>query len=571
MRYLVLATDYDGTLASHGNVSADVIESLKSVCSSGRKLVLITGRHLPDLMSAFPQFEIFDLIVAENGALLYRPKTKEEKLLCNPPDVRFTKRLQELGVNVSVGRAIVSTWEPHQDAVLQAIRELGLDMQVIFNKGAVMVLPAGINKATGLDAALKEFALSSHNVVGVGDAENDHSFLAKCECSVAVANALDSIKENSDVVTTSNHGAGVKELIEQLIENDLQRYDARLKRHAIPLGILGDGSETPVTVNAYRNSVLVAGPSASGKSTAVSGILESLAEHRYQFCLLDPEGDFENFAGALTLGGTNERPDPRTVLRALDSPDQSVVVNLLGVPFADRPEFCAALLSQLQELRSRTARPHWLIFDEAHHLLPAEWSQASGNIPQALENILLITVHPDHVSPAILKDVDVLMVTGKSPLETLEAFARVVQIEAPTGENIDLEKGEALIWFAHENKAPIRVRTIPGAAERRRHLRKYAEGEMGPELSFYFRGPESKLNLRANNLNAFVQLADGIDDETWMHHLKRGEYTRWFKEVIKDDDLAQVAAESEEDDAVSPEESRKRIKQAIEKRYTAPA
>jgi hypothetical protein len=72
-------------------------------------------------------------------------------------------------------------------------------------------------------------------------------------------------------------------------------------------------------------------------------------------------------------------------------------------------------------------------------------------------------------------------------------------------------------------------------------------------------------------LNAFVQLADGIDDETWMHHLKRGEYTRWFKEVIKDDDLAQVAAESEEDDAVSPEESRKRIKQAIEKRYTAPA
>jgi hydroxymethylpyrimidine pyrophosphatase-like HAD family hydrolase len=571
MRYLVLATDYDGTLASHGTVSADVIESLKLVCSSGRKLVLITGRHLPDLMSTFPQLDIFDLIVAENGALLYRPKTKEEKLLGNPPDARFIKRLQELGVNASAGRAIVSTWEPNQDVVLGTIRELGLDLQVIFNKGAVMVLPAGVNKATGLEAALKELGLSHHNVVGVGDAENDHSFLAKCECSVAVANALDSLKQNSDVVTNGNHGAGVKELIEQLIEDDFQRYDARLNRHAIPLGILCDGCETPVTVNAYRDSVLVAGPSASGKSTAVSGILESLAAHRYQFCLLDPEGDFENFAGALTLGSTNERPDPRTVLRALDSPDQSVVVNLLGVPFADRPEFCAALLSQVQELRSRTARPHWLIFDEAHHLLPAEWSQAPGNIPKALENILLITVHPDHVSPAILKDVNVLMVMGKSSLETLKAFARVVQAEAPKGENIELEKGEALIWFADENKPPIRVRTIPGAAERRRHLRKYAEGEMGPELSFYFRGPESKLNLRANNLSAFVQLADGIDDETWMYHLKRGEYTRWFKEVIKDDALAQVAVETEEDDAVSPQESRHRIKLAIQKRYTAPA
>ena len=50
---------------------------------------------------------------------------------------------------------------------------------MIFNKGAVMILPSGVNKATGLAAALEELGLSPHNVVGVGDAENDHAFLER--------------------------------------------------------------------------------------------------------------------------------------------------------------------------------------------------------------------------------------------------------------------------------------------------------------------------------------------------------------------------------------------------------
>jgi HAD superfamily hydrolase (TIGR01484 family) len=314
MRYLLLATDYDGTLASQGKVSEDIIASLKQLVSSGRKLVLVTGRHLPDLMTVFPQFDLFDGVVAENGALLYHPASREEKLLCEPPNSKFIKLLEERGAPASVGRGVVSTWEPHQDEVLKAIRELGLDLQVIFNKGAVMVLPSGVNKASGLQAVLTELGLSAHNVVGIGDAENDHAFLSKCECSIAVANALNTLKERADVPSKADHGDGVKEIIEQLLKNDLTEYDPRLARPAITLGLSCNGSETPVMVNPYRNSILVAGPSASGKSTAVSGILEQLAEHQYQFCLLDPEGDFENFAGALTLGSAKERPDPAGVL-----------------------------------------------------------------------------------------------------------------------------------------------------------------------------------------------------------------------------------------------------------------
>ena len=111
---------------------------------------------------------------------------------------------------------IVATWEPHEaKPSSKTIHDLGLELQVIFNKGAVMVLPSGVNKATGLAAALAELGLSPHNAVGVGDAENDHAFLRVCECSAAVANALPAVKDTADIVMKGDHGAGVAELIDQ--------------------------------------------------------------------------------------------------------------------------------------------------------------------------------------------------------------------------------------------------------------------------------------------------------------------------------------------------------------------
>ena len=143
------------------------------------------------------------------------------------PPAAFLETLRGRGVPISVGRVIVATWEPHQAVVLDAIRELGLELHVVFNKGAVMVLPPQVNKATGLAAALAELKLSPHNVVGVGDAENDHAFLAACECAVAVANALPALKERADFVTRGDHGAGVEELIDHLVADDLAAAGGR--------------------------------------------------------------------------------------------------------------------------------------------------------------------------------------------------------------------------------------------------------------------------------------------------------------------------------------------------------
>src|SRR5262249_50775059 len=151
----------------------------------------------------------------------------------------------------------------------------------------------GVNKASGLAAGLKELGLSPHNVVGVGDAENDHAFLGLCECSAAVANALPMVKERADLVTRHDHGAGVRDLINDLLANDLAQAEARLTRHHILAGTREDGQE--FFVRPYGNNLLIAGSSGSGKSSLSSGILERLAENHYQFCIIDPEGDYETF------------------------------------------------------------------------------------------------------------------------------------------------------------------------------------------------------------------------------------------------------------------------------------
>jgi HAD superfamily hydrolase (TIGR01484 family) len=231
MRYLALACDYDGTIAHHGRVSSTTVAALERLRASGRKPLLVTGRELGDLLSVFPRVDLFDRMVLENGALLYRPATKQERRLAEPPPPEFVRELARRGVApVSVGRSIVATWHPHETTVLEVIRDLGLELQVIFNKGAVMVLPPGVTKATGLIVALDELGLSPRNVVGVGDAENDHAFLSVCEFSAAVANALPSVKERADLVTRGDHGTGVEQLIDELLACDLARPD-------LPLGM----------------------------------------------------------------------------------------------------------------------------------------------------------------------------------------------------------------------------------------------------------------------------------------------------------------------------------------------
>jgi hypothetical protein len=223
MNFCSLATDYDGTLAEDGRVAKSTIKALESLRRSGRSVILVTGREIPQLLEVFDRIDLFDWIVAENGALLYHPATTQARLLTEPVPLHFVDEMRKRGVSpISTGGGMVATLWPHRNTVLEVIRELGIERQIILNRDAVMVLPMGVDKASGLVAALKEMKLSWRDVAGIGDAENDLAFLRKCQCSVAVSNAIDPVKAEVNFTTRAACGAGVVELINEILKDDLQ-------------------------------------------------------------------------------------------------------------------------------------------------------------------------------------------------------------------------------------------------------------------------------------------------------------------------------------------------------------
>jgi hypothetical protein len=227
------------------------------------------------------------------------------------------------------------------------------------------------------------------------------------------------------------------------------------------------------------------------------------------------------------------------------------------------------LLPLLQGMRARLGRPHWIVVDEAHHLFPSSFEPSLRTLPQRLERMVFISVHPEWVAQPVIAAADSLLAVGPAPAQTVQAFCKVLGEQAPPVPSASPDAA-CVFWQRKSGERPMVVRVARSRTEHRRHIRKYAEGELPPDRSFYFRGPGDRLNLRAQNLILFMQLGDGVDTETWNYHLRRGDYSRWIREKIKDDALAADVALVEKQSGLDAGESRKRLKEAIQRHYTLP-
>lgn len=564
MRYLVLACDYDDTFAEAGRPADEAREALAVLRQSGRRAVLVTGRTLPELLEGFSDVQLFDAIVLENGAVLHWPSTRETMALSQRVPPELEHELSRRGVRPLIaGDVILSTRSPHEGAVLEAIRALGLELHIVFNGDSVLVVPPGIDKGSGLGAALRRMGLSPHEVVGIGSGENDHSLLHVCECSAAVANAVSSLKRRADFVTDAPGSSGLVELIDELVTTDLEARTTGGRGDVVVLAETEDG--VPLTFRPYGQNILVSGPSGAGKSTFASGLIERLVDRGYQLCIIDPEGDYGTLEDIVTLGTRLRAPQVEEVLEVLLDPAVNVVVNLLGIPLMDRPDFFAQLLPRLQAMRARTGRPHWLLIDEVHHLMPKPWGLVASTLPRRLSEVVLITYRPREVAAGVLELVDTVVVVGPTPQATIEEFSTVLGIEPPPVPTVSVPRDEVVVWERSRSNPPVRAKLLRARAARLRHLRKYAEGDLGPK-SFVFRGRHGRLRLRARNLASFCELASGVDEDTWLYHLGAGDYSRWVREVIKDDDLARELS-SIERSSRSAAESARLVRDAIDRRY----
>ena len=561
MYFLALAADYDGTIAHDGRVDASTYNSLKHLKETGRRLVLVTGRELRYLKDS--NLDLFDRVVAENGAVIYDPGTKRQHLIAERPPADLVSALKKKKIEpLSVGESIIATWSPHETTVLEAIRDLGLEYQIIFNKGAVMVLPPGINKATGLKAALTDIDLSPHNVVGVGDAENDFAFLEACGCSAAVENAKPALKNIVDLVLEGRWGGGVVELIDQIIAKDAGIISPG--RHGIRVGVDRNGDE--VQIVPYAGGLLISGSSGIGKSKLATALTERMTEKQFQFCIFDPEGDYDELNHAIPVGSVKSPPNKEEALKLVRK-GANAVVNTQALEIKERPSFFANLLPGVLSLRAQTGRPHWLLIDEAHHLLPAGRDELGGVLPKTLPGVILITVHPEAVAVEALRAVDTVLALGSKAGEVVATYCKAIGTPVPPVLP-QPDDNEGLYYTVAGDVRSIYLDRP--RQEHKRHTRKYAEGRLGSDRSFYFRGPGNALNLRAHNLRMFLEMAAGIDDRSWEHHRQAGDYSRWFREAIKNEQLAGEAAEIERDLRFDPKESRERIAEAVSRHYTVP-
>jgi hypothetical protein len=152
-------------------------------------------------------------------------------------------------------------------------------------------------------------------------------------------------------------------------------------------------------------------------------------------------------------------------MELLEEPGRSVVVDLTGIDLAERPRVFAELIPELSKLRSQTARPHWLLIDEAHHLLPSELGTAALSLPRDLAASIVVTGHPDQLALPVLEAVRLVLTVGANAAATMRAFCQRTGDATPRFDATLLERDEAWLWDRRSAGAR-RVRMIRPHARR---------------------------------------------------------------------------------------------------------
>lgn len=411
----MLAAGFDGTLAREGRCDERCIEVLRELSATGRKLILVTGRELRRLLEIFPEARLFDYIVAENGAVLHRTATRQSEILGQaPPEILLQELRRRQVMPLAVGSSIISTAAKYYEAVCEALRKLKLhmDYELVRNDDTLLILPPGIDKASGMNEALRELGVSRHNLVAIGNAENDLPLLASAEHAVVVNNATESIKQAADRVTEGEYCEGFLELARDLIATDLA--DAVPRRRVV----LGKGEDQrEIMLSPCQDSVLVSGPDEVARTVICNRLLEQLMQQDYQCCVIGadrnvPIASARTSFAQMSWGDAHEAPRLTDVLTSLELPTRSIEINLAALPPETRPVFVDALLLQLQALHDRAGRPHCILIHHAHHFLTG--SQAASAIRRLSEvTMIYSTAEASQLPASVLNDVKLTIATGQ--------------------------------------------------------------------------------------------------------------------------------------------------------------
>jgi hydroxymethylpyrimidine pyrophosphatase-like HAD family hydrolase len=545
--FRAVAFDLDGTLAVQDSVSSSVLAAV-DLARVDRSMLLVTGRTADELDSGFPGLAAhFDAVVTENGAVV--GTTAGQRLIGVPIDDALEKALAVRGVACRRGQVLLGIDGRDAAIATEVITQLGLDYQVVHNRMAAMILPAGVTKGSGLRSALTELGLSAHNTVAVGDAENDLALLQAAEVGVAVRNAVPALLEHADQVLDQPNGTGVSALLTGPLLRGHQRVCPA--RHWVRIGSFADGTDT--LVPGSQGSVLICGDTGAGKSYLAGLLAERWIDAAYTVLVIDPEGDHVGLAarpGVHLVDARVHLPPPNELLATMRPNHASMVLDLSGLDLEDRLAYLEELPGAIGAERTRYGVPHWVIHDEARE---KEWRAGYPlDTATAEPGTCLVTWQPDRLPAEVRQTVDVTLTVAPVSLTT--------SVCTPMHATLQLS-----------NQQPRSFAVDPRVSVHVRHRHKYAAAPLAEHRRFYFHTPDARPAVVAASLDEFSRHLRHCDLATLEYHLSRGDFSRWMMGTLADQRLSAELSAIERDLAGSRsaalEHARQQTLDAIERRY----
>ncbi len=548
----VLACDYDGTLAAQDRIGPEALAALTRARASGLRLVLVTGRTFFELTRVCDRLDLFDAVVAENGAVLYFPPSGVLREQAPAPSPRLLAELDRRGIAYRVGRVVVDTARADEPRVREALEAAAVDLELAYNRAALMLLPPGVSKGTGLRQVLRDLGLSFHDVLGFGDAENDLPFFEACGLTACPENGVPALRERADWVLAGEDGGAIAGAITRGVLGGTLSL-AGVPRHQIQLGWAAGTSE-PVTIPARGINVLVHGDPLSGKSWLAGALVERLVARRYAVCVIDPEGDYHVLARLPGVTGVTIQSEGglEAALQEFEhDPAGCLVADLSTLEHARRLRIIARGLARIRGLRARWGRPHWVVLDEAHDSLHQEGVPADA-VGIEDKGFCLPTYRLSWIRDAVIKAVDVFLLgrtTAPDELACLRSAlaeltldgdrAVAVLPDLPPGKFVLVRRGEG------DPAGALTFLPLPRETAHVRHLMKYAEGVVPGERRFFFRDLEGGVVAVADGLSSFRHAVATVDARILAHHAARGDFSRWVLGVFSDPTLGQQLRKTE--------------------------
>lgn len=216
-----IAVDIDGTITDQNRkICINAIDAIRKAEENGFPVILVTGNILCAAKMVSVMLGTSGGIVGENGGVIHTKKNSQiigDIKKCNPA-YEFLKSKYEIDKTefsdlrlseIAIKRKI------NVKTVKKTVKDF--DVKVYDTKFAIHITDPQVNKGKSLEIVAKDIGISAHEIMAIGDSENDLEFLEVAGFKVAVANADSDLKKNADYVSKEPYGDGAAEAINKFI------------------------------------------------------------------------------------------------------------------------------------------------------------------------------------------------------------------------------------------------------------------------------------------------------------------------------------------------------------------